>query len=157
MKVLIWFLFAVSLFAYGYSQQDSRERMQKICGYAKVSFMELVSNPEKYHNKKVSVSGFMHVKFEDCALYSSKEYADFVMMENALWLCFSKDVKIEAGRVRGKPVVAKIQDLDCVYVCARGTFDSKQHGHMAGCFGALIVDEFVTETKFFDGKKELAK
>ena len=37
------------------------------------SIVQLLANPDRYHGKKVGVEGFLHVRFEDCSIYLTKD------------------------------------------------------------------------------------
>src|SRR5690349_2788842 len=60
-----------------------------------VSFVQLLSHPEAYDGKTVAVFGFLHVQFEDSALYMSKTAADFIRGENSLWVSYNSDVRLQ--------------------------------------------------------------
>lgn len=49
-----------------------------------VSVLHLIAHPERYHERMVVVSGYLHNQFEDHALYLSKEDADYGVRANAI-------------------------------------------------------------------------
>lgn len=42
-----------------------------------ISMIQLLSNPEKFHGKKVRVNGYLHNQFEDSNLFLSKRRCRF--------------------------------------------------------------------------------
>src|SRR4051794_10776104 len=48
-------------------------------GAAQVSLVQLLANPERYHNKPVSLEGFLHVEFEECGIYLSRDDANYLI------------------------------------------------------------------------------
>ena len=88
-----------------------------------VSIIELVANPALYDGKIVTVFGFLHLGFEDNAIYLHKE--DFVhdLFGNGLWVNLATQVK--AG---------ECQDA---YVGVEGRFNAKLGGHLGLWAGQL--------------------
>jgi hypothetical protein len=91
-----------------------------------VSFIHLISNPEKFEGKLLRVSGFMHVKPEDIGLYFSKESADYLMSES-IWISF------DSSFVKRN----NIKTFDSKYVELVGIFDKNEKGHISGFQGSL--------------------
>ena len=125
-----------------------------------VSFVQLLSHPEAYDGKKVVVFGFLHVQFEDSALYMSKTDADFIRGENSLWVSYNSDVKLQP--LDGKEIVGgSRKDLEYFngrYVTLEGTFNMKEHGHMGMFFGFLErVSGLAEARQWFDGRKQVTK
>lgn len=91
-----------------------------------VSFIQLISNPEKFEGKLLRVSGFMHVKPEDIGLYFSKESADYLLGES-IWISFdSSFIKKNSIRL-----------FDAKYVELVGIYDKNERGHISGFQGSL--------------------
>jgi len=86
----------------------------------RVSMIQLIANPERYHNKAVRVRGFCHDEEEDSAIYLSSEDGDYLNGSNALWV----DALGWTGFNR------KFVDIE-------GIFDKNFHGHMDGYSGAI--------------------
>ena len=65
---ILLLLLSVSLFA------QTENPPEKFIIY-NTSLMSIIGNPEKYDEKRVRVSGYLHVRFEDNVLYFSKDDA----------------------------------------------------------------------------------
>src|SRR5688500_1466173 len=50
------------------------------------SFVHLLANPEKYHNRQVTLVGFINLEFEGNALYMSENQFRLRASHDALWL-----------------------------------------------------------------------
>jgi hypothetical protein len=122
-----------------------------------VSIYHLIANPEKYHNRLVTVEGFLHVKPEDSAIYASKDDADYLIGMNALWVQYSsEELKIETSKPSLKLSPASLEYFDGRYVAIQGVFDMKSCGHMAAFAGEIKSVTSLRELKrIYDGKKEL--
>lgn len=140
---LVILLLAVSSF---YAQQSRFD----------VSIISLIANPEKYDGKKVRISGFLHVQFEDSAIYLHKDDADHLIGENALWVDYAKDPSLQ-------PICKEKYDASKLmtkyfngrYVLIEGVFNMKGRGHM-GAFSGTIEDvsRVLEQRKWFDGPRE---
>ncbi len=122
-----------------------------------VSIIDLISNPDKYHNQIVHVVGFLHNKFEDSAIYFSKEDADYLFVHNAIWINYSDSIEmIDHTSPKAKP--NKTAYFDCQYVALRGVFNKNSNGHF-GMFPGTIenVSSISLLRKWYDGKKDLSK
>ena len=119
------------------------------------SMVQLLAHPEKYNGKLVDVSGYLHVRYEDAAIYFSKTDADFLTTQQAFWTDYREDVKLQ---LQSRKQHVTLPDFDCRYVSVRGIFDSRSHGHM-GMFPGTIRDiSILTEEKrYYDGKRELTR
>lgn len=95
-----------------------------------VSMVKILANPEAYNNKKVQIAGYLHFKFEDSALYFSKDHADHLISSNAFWIKYDTTVTDSL----------KPNDFDEKYVMIVGTFYSDQYGHMGSFAGTVIVE-----------------
>lgn len=114
-----------------------------------VSLVALLANPGKYHGKVVQVSGYLHKKFEDSALYLSKSDGDYLLTRNALWVRYSKGVRWSALHK-----VATTQHFDCKYVLVEGIVDGRDHGHKGLFLGAIKqVTRVVELARRYNGKK----
>jgi hypothetical protein len=96
----------------------------------RVSIINLIATPEKYHNKKVLVHGFATLKFEGNAIYASRADAEYGISTNALWLQYD-DAEEEKYLDHFKNSYA--------YVRIQGTFDATGHGHL-GMFSGTIKE-----------------
>ena len=125
-----------------------------------VSLISLIANPDKYDSKIVRVEGYLHIKFEDAALYLSKSDADYLNGNNAVWVSFSekKDINIQPLDRNTKLNKENLDYFDCKYVLLEGTFNKNEHGHM-GAYAATLEDvtRIMESTQWYDGKKQLKK
>ncbi len=94
------------------------------CQEFRVSIVELLANPQQWHDKDVVVIGFAAVGFEHSAIYIHREDIEAGIMSNGLWLQLPKDfpsTELNKG----------------AYVLVRGRFDAKGGGHMGGFNGTI--------------------
>ena len=109
-----------------------------------VSLIRLIATPEAYDGKFVRVEGYLHNKFEDSALYLSKDDADYLVGQNGLWVTYGSVTYKQSLAADGKPVLLE------------GTFNKSGHGHMGMFAGELkSVSRVMELTRYYDGKKEL--
>ena len=94
---------------------------------ARSPLVQLIADPEDFDGERVRVEGFLHVKFEDNALYLHREDADHLVGRNAAWISFD-------GKVGGDPSA-----FDRRYVLVEGVFRADEHGHM-GAYSGTIED-----------------
>jgi len=99
-----------------------------------VSIINLIANPERYHNKKIRFIGFASVEFENFSIYLSKESYDNRMSLNAIWL------DLESKNSTVDSIMKKIHGLiklDKHYVIVEGVFDKNDKGHMSMNSGSI--------------------
>ena len=89
-----------------------------------VAFAQLVGHPADYDQKVIKVRGFLLLEFENHALYSSGKWR---YGKDAVWINFAPGVLNEGEKLNRQTVLVV------------GTFDAKDHGHMNGFRGTLIV------------------
>ncbi|MBP0011470.1 MULTISPECIES: hypothetical protein [unclassified Roseofilum] len=78
------------------------------------SALRIVSTPWLYHNRKVTVVGFLTIQFENNALYTSEESAKYPLTE-AIWVNITDEMKL------------KRDELNSSYVEITGTFNAIDH------------------------------
>src|SRR4051812_24534318 len=83
-----------------------------------VSLIQLIANPEKYHNKHISVRGFYHREFESSGLYVSRDDAKYFVMENGVWV----------GNIATDAETNRIDSVNDTYVIIEGTFKHTPNG-----------------------------
>jgi len=93
-----------------------------------ISLVKLIATPEKYHEKKIRVTGFMNLEFEGDAIYLHKEDYEKSLSKNGFWVAFS-------DKLDRKEIIK----LNKGYVLIEGTFNMDRHGHM-GLFGGEIYN-----------------
>jgi len=110
-------------------------------GFITDSIISIIANPERYDGKNVRVHGYLHLEFEDFALYLSKDDADYLRTENSLGISFSdNEVDFEpldrssfsvsnAGRKFNEDanLHQRIGRFNCVNVMLEGTYDAETH------------------------------
>jgi hypothetical protein len=89
--------------------------------------IQLIANPSKYHGKWVQIHGYLHVRFEDYAIYFSKESADHLWGCNGFWVDFDKTAISYDGA----------KQFDGKHVLIEGTFDKDDYGHLGLWKGAI--------------------
>jgi hypothetical protein len=121
------------------------------------SFVRLLANPERFDGSRVTISGYLHLRFEDAGLYLSKVDADHLCSSNAIWVEISDSVRVFPIRVPGRSDTVCIRDdFDCKHVTLSGTFRMANHGHMGAFSGAIeSVDVIIEDRQWYDGPKEL--
>ena len=104
-----------------------------------ISMIRLLADPGKFHGKRVWVTGYLHQKFEDSALYFSKEDADYLNGDNALWVSFGYGPTIKPAAEFDKNSKVALPAFDCRYVLIEGIVDTFERGHK-GEFSGTIRD-----------------
>jgi hypothetical protein len=125
---------------------------------SRVPLVRLLANPEAYDGQRVAVSGFLHAKFEDSALYLTKDDADY-LTENAIWVSYSSTCTFvplsTSGKESGRATEA---NLDGRYVELIGVFNANNNGHMGMFAGAIEQVRNASESpQLYDGRNELRK
>jgi hypothetical protein len=91
----------------------------------------VLANPDRFHGKRISIKGFLHVDFEGTAVYLCKDHADYLITENGLCVDFDPQA-IEVEQRTGGPT-----KLHRKWVLLEGTFDKDNRGHHGSWSGAL--------------------
>ena len=140
---------------------QTRNVKQEIVPFHKnlLSMVRLLANPEKFDGSKVTISGYLHLHFEDAGLYLSKSNADYLCKSNALWVEISDSVRAFPIRITGQEDTVRTHKyFDFKHVTLSGTFRSANHGHMGAFPGAIeSVDVLIEDRQWYDGPKELWK
>ena len=68
-------------------------------GVQVVTINELVADPTRYVGKRVGVSGYFHLAYEESVLYRSREHQVSVDCENAVWIYAAKNKELNAKLV----------------------------------------------------------
>lgn len=124
---------------------------------AHVSIHQLITSPEKYHNRPVVVSGYYRHGFELSALFASKDDADYLIPKNSLWVSFgNKDLKLEPISSNLNRLPKDVSYFDGKYVTIEGIFNKDACGHMGMSSGEIRnVSRIVELKRYFDGSKKL--
>ena len=73
--------------------------------------------PWFYHGRKISVVGFIKLKFEGNAVYPSEEFAKYNLVGDSIWLEVNDEVEIKKDKYNLK------------FVEIHGRFNATKHGH----------------------------
>jgi hypothetical protein len=98
---------------------------------ASISLLALIATPDRYHDKQVTVSGFMYLQREHNALYVTKSDFQHALFKNAVYLQVSNEL------------FERFYALNGCYVEVQGKFDAKNTGHMGAFSGELLVKQVV--------------
>lgn len=96
--------------------------------YEPVSLVRLLATPERYDGRRVRVSGFLTLGFEDLGVHLDENAYEAGLRMNALWLDPPNWLTPTATR-----------KLNRRYGEVAGTFDASEHGHM-GVYAAALTD-----------------
>jgi len=104
------------------------QRRQISIQYEPVSLIRLLAEPEQYEGRKVRVSGFVTLGFEDCGLHIDETAYKAGLRRNALWLDRPNWLtEISARRLGHR------------YAEVAGTFKLEQLGHL-GLYSGSLTD-----------------
>lgn len=95
---------------------------------AKVSMINLIATPERFHGKRVAVAGVLRLEFEGTVLYFHREDYENLDTINSVWL------SIDSEKARQwRPLSGKL-----VFVV--GTFRAGPSGYLHAYTGDIAVD-----------------
>jgi hypothetical protein len=93
-----------------------------------ISVATLRKNPEKYHNKKIAITGYLKLQHEGRTLYeTAQEYTD-KLYDQSLYVYISSDQNY--GELKKK--------FNQKYVTMIAVFRKDLKGHFSMCYGGLI-------------------
>ena len=118
-----------------------------------VSLITLLANPNDFDGKKVQIEGYVHIRFEDSALYLTKEYAERYSGGYAVWLEYKEG--FEPYDINNGNEI-DLNTLDSKWVLIEGIFryDGGEQGHL-GNFAAEVLDvDRIYELKKLKGPKQ---
>ena len=104
---IFWIIAGILLLALSLTAARRSEHLK----LQSVSLIQLLSTPEKYHGKYVSVEGFYHREFESSGLYICREHAVYSLLQSAIWV----------GGAR-KGGTNRIEDVNDAYIQVNGVF-----------------------------------
>jgi hypothetical protein len=135
----------------------AQQRISQSAPIETVPFVKLLASPETYTGKRVRVAGFLHVKFEDSALYLTKDDGDFVTLANAVWIEYDSNPSLELQeRKRTGETRNDLKQFDGKYVLLEGTFTPDRRGHLGAFQGTIEkVTRVLEKKRWYDGSKEL--
>lgn len=104
--------------------------------YLGVSMINLLATPERYHNRKIYVEGFLHMGFEDNGLYLNETDYKHSITKNSLWVDVSREQANQFAKGQNR------------FVTIKGTFNSASKGHSELWSGAIknvvSIDTLIT-------------
>jgi hypothetical protein len=118
------------------------------------SMEQLLASPEKFQGKRVRVCGYLHLKFEDRAIYLTKDDADNHRTKAAFWISFEAKVELLGEDTRK----TKLPDFDDAFVQLDGTFDTGVKGHLGAFAGGIDqITRLYEPVPHYHGKTDLPK
>ena len=97
------------------------------------------------------ISGYLRVRFEDIAIYLSKDDAQYGMTRNGFWVSFD-ETKIPFEKGTKGPI-----QYDGKYVLIEGTFDKNARGHKKLWSGTIKNVNRVIQLRRTEQREEKAK
>ena len=116
MKKLLSFIIAV--FLCSCSVNNKSQIVDKSQKGEKISIIALISNPEKYHQKKIIVDGYFNFQKDGDAIYVNKSDYENLLYKNGIYLSINQDFLIDQG----------IQTPYRGYVSIEGVFNKDKLG-----------------------------
>ena len=110
MKTLRILFLAFGLFGQSCSQTDERFEM-------------LLKSPDKFHGQEIAITGIIHDRFEDNAIYLTENGST----DEAVWIEYSEIFMM----------LNKFEELDGRRMTVRGEFDKGDKGHLGQYVGTL--------------------
>jgi len=87
-----------------------------------VSIVQLIANSEKYHGKKVIITGYLNLEFEGNGIYLHKDDYLNSVYKNGLWCNIN---------------IVKYEKFNKKYVVIEGVFNANNKGHMGLWSGSI--------------------
>ncbi|WP_263352176.1 hypothetical protein [Acidicapsa acidisoli] len=84
-----------------------------------VSLIQLIANPQAFDNKRVRITGFLHLEFEGNVIYLHSDDFLYSLTKNGLWIDVPKEM-----------TQGQIKAVNDQYVICTGRFAANMHGHM---------------------------
>jgi hypothetical protein len=105
----------------------------------RVSIIQLIATPDLFHGKKVVVTGYLTIGFEDNVLYLGEEDARVGNFKNGLWVGYAKDLSSREDLAEYDDYYRRLKPYAKSYVSIEATFDAKNTGHLDCCSGELLA------------------
>jgi|GEM_PF-1415381 len=86
-----------------------------------VSIISLIANSKAFQNKIIRIKGYAIITPENCAVYLSKEYAQYFVSENAVWVDFGRDKNDNSDATYEKKL-KQLSKFSGKFVSVEGTF-----------------------------------
>jgi hypothetical protein len=102
------------------------------CSRSDVQFENLLKSPGDYHGQEIEIVGIIHERFEDNAIYLSRNSS----RNNAIWIEYSEIFML----------LNTFEGLDGQRIKVKGEFDKDGKGHLGQYAGTLretiiVIDE----------------
>ena len=92
---------------------------------ADVTLLQILSDPVKYHLKKVRAVGYLHLKRYDDAIYLHQEDYTYALYGNSLWIDVTDDMRNHEEKLSDR------------YVIIEGIFNAENRGPMGAHSGTI--------------------
>lgn len=125
---IVFFIFGCSNISANKAPNNEGKNYHEL-GYNRVSFIRLITNPEKYEGKKITVVGLIRVEREATILALDKESLDYDVFEN--WI----SIKLTPSQIEN------YIKFDTHYVQVSGLFSQHSDSEL---FGELDTIELLT-------------
>ena len=86
-----------------------------------VSVIQLIATPERFDGKRIRVTGYLNIQFEDMALYLHEEDCMQGIQKNAFWI----------------ELPNSLSQTPAGYVTVEAVLDPSRHGHLSAYQGTL--------------------
>jgi len=94
--------------------------------FTKVSIVNLIAAPERFHGRRVRAIGFCSLRFEGTALYLHRQDDEVGIAKNGVWIDVGWPPSPEYMKVEGK------------YAIIEGVFNAHQRGHFGAYAGSIV-------------------
>lgn len=130
--------------------------MDRMRGYQAVSMAELISTPERYHNKVIRVIGYLCCGPGEAYLFLSKDSSDYSDTASSVLIRIQQDnVSYEYKQIKTEQLWDKINGR---YIDVIGLFDMYSGRFDLGNKGSFTeIKNIDLATRWYDGKKWLNK
>ena len=112
------------------SQNDS-VAIREFAQSESISVINLIANPEKYYDKRVSIRGYFINDFEGTAIYLNREDYEYKIYQNSIFLILNNS----DFRLFHKEYIT----IDGIFI--------KGNGHM-GLFGGMLKDINILSSRY---------
>ena len=109
--------------------------------YEKVSLVTLIANPDKYHNQKIWVKGYVKIENEGEAIYINEDDYKYYIFKNAISLVMTDSLIVKE----------KINYGTKGYATVKGIFNKNRLGHYNSFSGSISQIEYID---WREGRKE---
>ena len=102
------------------------------CSGTDAQFEKLLKSPDEYHGQEIEITGIIHERFEDNAIYLARNSS----MDQAVWIEYSEIFML----------LNTFEGLDGQRIKVKGEFDKDGKGHLGQYAGTLretiiIIDD----------------